>query len=128
MSGAEMANKAEEVLATVLQKAMEVAEKTGDFVTEQAPDVVQQLLVWKLASAVLVAAVSLLLFALLARLAYRATKWDDVDLDFQSMAVAFSLVGAAMCGSVGAHSAMTALQIWLAPKVYLIEYTANLIK
>ena len=128
MSGAEMANKAEEVMATVLQKAMEVAEKTGDFVTDQAPDVVQQLLVWKLASAVLVAAVFLFLFAMLTRLAYRATKWDDVDGDVQAMVIVFGAVGAALCGSVGVHSAMTALQIWLAPKVYLIEYTANLIK
>lgn len=123
-----MANKAEEVMAAVLQKALEVAEKTGDFVTDQAPDVVHQLLVWKLASSVLVAAVLLFVAAIFARLVYRATKWKDDDRDAQAACVVAGTVGAALCGAAGVSAAITALQIWLAPKVYLIEYAASLVK
>ena len=34
-------------LAEILKKGLEAAEKTGNFVVEQAPDLIQQLIVWK---------------------------------------------------------------------------------
>lgn len=129
MESVEMAtsNKAEEVLATVLQKAMEVAEKTGDFVTEQAPDVVQQLLVWKLAQALVVGLMCAVVFFTCAYHVYRVLRAERPEEWHGPVAM--------MCVIFGTPSFMMmvpylleALQIWLAPKVYLIEYTANLLK
>lgn len=127
MSGAEMANKAEEVLATVLQKAMEVAEKTGDFVTEQAPDVVQQMLVWKFAQALVVGLVCAIVSFTCAYLVYRVARAERLE-EWHDPATVASMLFGIPASFVMVSCLLEALQIWLAPKVYLIEYTANLIK
>lgn len=41
-------NKLEEQLAKMIEKAISVAEQTGQFVLDQAPDVINQFLTWKL--------------------------------------------------------------------------------
>lgn len=127
MSGAEMANKAEEVLATVLQKAMEVAEKTGDFVTDQAPDVVQQLLAWKFAQALVVGLMCAVVFLICAYHVYRVLRSDRAEDWHEPVVILCTLFGAPSL-MLAVPYLLDALQIWLAPKVYLIEYTANLIK
>jgi len=40
-------NKIEEQLAKIIEKAMLTAEQTGQFVLEQAPDIIQQFLTWR---------------------------------------------------------------------------------
>ena len=39
-------NKLEQQLGTILEKALNVAEKTGDFVLEQAPQLLQEFYMW----------------------------------------------------------------------------------
>ena len=40
-------SKTDDQLAKILQKGIEVAEKSGQFIIEQAPDLIQQLIIWK---------------------------------------------------------------------------------
>lgn len=125
-------NKANEVLAAILEKAMATAEKTGTFLQEQAPDVVQQLLTWKLVQYSVSAVVCFIAFFLLAYLASKTLKSlgeeDSYFVTWQPPVLAASGVGALVVSISAANNALTAMQIWLAPKVYLIEYAANLVK
>lgn len=41
-------NKLEEQLSVMIEKAINLAEQTGHFVLDQAPDIIQQFLTWKL--------------------------------------------------------------------------------
>ena len=40
-------NETDKQLAEILKKGLETAEKTGNFIVEQAPDLIRQLLIWK---------------------------------------------------------------------------------
>ena len=50
--------KTDEQLAEILKKGLEAAEKTGNFVVEQAPDLIQQLIVWKTCEYILLILIS----------------------------------------------------------------------
>lgn len=132
-------NKTDEVLAQVLTKALEVAEKTGQFVIEQAPDVVQQLILYYtvlywayIAFGLLVLAVGMTLSVRSFKSALaRAEKHDYKDADdfgqfwFGMLAGVVSSVAFLF---LFINNISAALKITLAPKVWLIEYAANLIR
>jgi hypothetical protein len=137
-AAASTVNKTDEVLAQVLTKALEVAEKTGQFVVEQAPDVVQQLILYY---TVLYWTFSLLgLFVLAVGIPYsiklfkkaasRAAEYEYRSApDFAQFWGGFATAAGSLL--LGVPLALThisdALKITLAPKVWLIEYAANLI-
>lgn len=54
--------KTDEVLAEVVKKALTVAEKTGQFVVEQAPMLLQEFYYWHISKAIIGIILSLLLF------------------------------------------------------------------
>lgn len=143
-----IASTTNEVLATVLTKALQLAEKTGDFVVEQAPDLVRQLLLYKTAEYAV--ATILGIFMLLGSL--RLWVWvlraascsfnDDTAspkswrkraerlyrLDFEVWgnfpAALLVLPGAALVFA----NMFDLIQILLAPKVWLLEYAAGLVR
>ena len=43
-------NETDKQLAEILKKGLETAEKTGNFIVEQAPDLIRQLLIFKTVS------------------------------------------------------------------------------
>ena len=128
----ETANKANEVLAAILEKAMATAEKTGTFLQEQAPDVVQQLLTWKLAEY----AICTVVFAaccvggvyLLCKVANSISKKGGHEDTWEFVGALVGIFTTIPAGIATVHHGLVALQIWLAPKVYLIEYAASLVK
>lgn len=153
----------QQALADVLIAATETAGQAKDFVLAELPDVVQQLLMWKMTVSLLWFAVWMLL-ALASYFVYRrAAMWHQrtpklseeqtarlADLQARGFyrrscsedrevnalrgkiavgwlrfiplatGVFFVMVGLANC--------MDWLQILIAPKVYLIEYAASLVK
>lgn len=122
----------DQALSEVLQKAVTGVEQGVDFLSAQLPDVVHQLLMWKMAESIVynLLAVGVTLFTIWCWGKFNAAIKED---GFNEDAGPPILI----CG--GAITIITAvfvmlalnldwLKIWLAPKVYLIEYAASLVK
>ena len=128
-----MNEQANKILVELLQKASDGIDSAVAFSQAQIPDVVHQLLVWNFVSSVLFQFFILLAVAGYAFAAYKFVKISSSkNLGEGTLIVsAVSLVVGA-CFAVGLSVAFFSyfdwLKIWLAPKLYLIEYAASLIK
>lgn len=121
-----------EILNGALRKAIEVASKTGEFVVQQAPDVVQQLIVWKTAAYALELVISVVFTAWMVWIIRKLHKSVDYD-SYEAPPYIIGMVFAALFGACSTlfcslPSAFALLKITLAPKVWLLEYAAALIK
>jgi len=54
--------KTDEVLSEVVKKAVVLAEKTGNFIIEQAPDILQEFYNWKIISYIMGILLSIIIF------------------------------------------------------------------
>lgn len=135
-----MTTKTDEVLATALQIALDTAKATGTFVVEQAPDVVQQLVlyktveytVWSVIPAVGAVCLSCKAVQLYRKAAEKVKKsssnFTTVD-DFSEFWFSMLSGSASVILSLIAATHITwLLKITLAPKVWLLEYAASLVK
>lgn len=143
--------RAQEALADLLNMAIDSLEGAQTFAEAQLPDVIEQLLMWKMLESMVPASIAILLWAgaayLLigtpaairrARKAYdNREEWTRLHAyseitsptyDFASLgvpritpALLIALAGLLMFN-------LTWLQILVAPKVYLLEYASNLVK
>ena len=132
-------NKLEEQLAIVVEKSIAVAEKTGEFVIETAPELLQEFYTWHLAkNCFWLVLVSVGLY-LLARLPYI---WCEKEKDdnytekylgrwMNNYEIVGSWVYFAIAMAIGsiiiAVKIYNILFILVAPKLYLIEYFAELL-
>lgn len=132
-------SKTDQILAVILEKALAAAEKTGQFVVEQAPDVVQQLIVYNLVISGLASLLGLVLTLTLFKTIPACLKWGPIMDDYrhkehEGAIIKFLLnFGAALvCVSAGPlfffENIGNFLKLVLAPKVWLLEYAANLIR
>ena len=120
-------------LAEILKKGLEAAEKTGDFVVEQAPDLIQQLIVWKTCEYIFLIIISIAFMFSLYKWHKSAMKRYDDFSDFCNEIESFiygvyAIVVILIFGIALFTSFFNLIQILLAPKIWLIEYAANLIK
>ena len=120
-------------LAEILKKGLEAAEKTGNFVVEQAPDLIQQLIVWKTCEYIFSILISIAFLFYIYKWCKSAMKrYGDlnnfIDEPEFFMFSIYSIVVILMFGTALFTSFFNLLQILLAPKIWLIEYAANLIK
>ena len=130
-------NETDKQLAEVLKKGLETAEKTGNFIVEQAPDLIRQLLIWKTVeySVCVIIGISLIVYF------YRWTKKVAKEIkenedNFEdyfvgSIANVFITFGQLTFLIIGmiliAENLQELIQIVFAPKIYLIEYSAKLL-
>lgn len=132
-----MNEQLQQALASILNKTMAGVEAGASFLQAEIPDVIQQLLIWKLAQDMLYVG-----FALAAAAAY----WKLIKVFMKAPNGSFMKTSYGMAeipaflgfmfggiatlgfGIAGFISLLEALQIWLAPKIYLIEYAASLAK
>ena len=119
-------------LAYILKKGLEVAEKTGNFVVEQAPDLIQQLIVWKTCEYIFWILISIaFLFSIYKWYKSAMKRYDDLDnfIDETEFLAFFtySITVILILGIALFHGFFNLLQILLAPKIWLIEYATNLI-
>ena len=122
--------KTDEQLAEILKKGLEAAEKTGSFVVEQAPDLIQQLIVWKTCEYILLILISVGLILSIKKWYNSAIKryGDFIDsVEFVGFSI-YSIIVIPIFGIALFHSFFNLVQILLAPKIWLIEYITNLIK
>lgn len=149
-----MNEQANKILVELLQKAANGIDAAVSFSQAQIPDVVHQLLVWKFTKS-LVVTLALLATVPIAIKFFRAMmkreqdgvygddgySWDREKPKYKPTLV-WDKDGTISPGSIFfgtiillysifvfiAISDMTWLKIWLAPKLYLLEYAASLIK
>ena len=130
-------NETDKQLAEILKKGLETAEKTGNFIVEQAPDLIRQLLIWKTVEYSIYVIMGISLIIYFHRWTKKVTKEmkekkDDYEDYFMSSfsniliavgQISFLIIGIVLI-AVNLHSL---IQIVFAPKIYLIEYTAQLL-
>ncbi len=136
-------NALEQVLVDTIQKATAVTGEaidgvkgvTGkaiDFASAQIPDVIHQLLVWKMAESVVYTIVSLaviwLFFVLRKRILIAAKESYDDDMVMFMYYLFGGVFLVLIPALIAVENILCVLKIWLAPKLYLIEYVANLVK
>lgn len=144
--GENMQEEAQKVLVELLQKANAGIDSAVSFSQAQIPDVIHELLVWNSVSSIYMQTLGLLIFvaafsigkAILTRYAKAKVGDDNWVLDHcyeYAKCISFpAFISIALCGAaVVVGILMVAanfdwLKIWLAPKLYLIEYAAYLIK
>lgn len=130
-------NETDKQLAEILKKGLETAEKTGNFIVEQAPDLIRQLLIWKTVehSVYVILGISLIIYF------YRWTKkvskkMKENEYDFEayfmhSITNIFSTIGQLTFLIIGMilipQNLQYLIQIVFAPKIYLIEYSSKLL-
>jgi len=110
----------------VLKGIIENAVVTKDFLLSQIPDVIQQILLYNLVESFSLFILGLFIVIGVPIIVYKITevaveKTGDSGLYVFNMASILAIFGVACLN-------LTWLKIWLAPKLYLIEYAANLVK
>jgi len=119
--------KTDEVLSKLVQKAVTAAEKTGDFIIEQTPLLLQEFYTWHIAknSLTLVMLLIVCIFLLILRKRFYAwsTKedkdWYDAEYFFGFAVIHFGIVVSILMFALSIYDLVF---IIVAPKLYLIEY------
>jgi hypothetical protein len=113
-------NELEKQLSTILEKALNVAEKSGEFVIEQAPLLLQEFYQWHIASHIMGACwfiVPLILFIYF----YKTAEWGYSNSFEEIMAIVFGVTSLATIIAAIINIYFLVF-ISVAPKLYLIEY------
>jgi len=120
-----MKEQLQTALLTILNGTISAASAAKDFLLAEVPDVLRQLLVWKAAEAGVIALVLVAVLALIIVIWWKNREWcleELGPLNLFPWSIAVGLLSAAIC------NLLTVVQITLAPKIYLIEYAASLVK
>ena len=133
----ELQNKFEEVLLSLITQA----EDAAVFIKGEIPEVLEQLLMWEFAHSLAMFIIGVLIPVAVfigSRFWWSKIKDKDAGSSNEFMGIdhnySFPWFFLSVIASVIALAAfnrlinLTWLQIWLAPKVYLIEYSSELVK
>lgn len=149
-----MNEQANKILADLLQKAAGGIDAAVSFSQAQIPDVIHQLLVWNFTRSLLITIVALLSIPCviwfikkqlrkvqIGTIGSEGYSWERDSPKYAttliwdrkgelSLGVSFLVVTTVIWGLwvIAVLTNPTWLKIWLAPKLYLIEYAASLIK
>ncbi|QCQ61877.1 hypothetical protein Barba19A_gp037 [Rheinheimera phage vB_RspM_Barba19A] len=117
----ELQQRAEDVLLNLVNKAAEI----GSAAFDEIPLVVQELLTWKFTESLL----SFFSSCLLLFVSYKFTRWLWKEIDtLEALLVPLGGLNIVMYVVACPMFTIDWLQIWLAPRVYLLEYAASLVK
>ena len=128
-------------LEQTLIKSIEGIQKTGtelvDALYQQAPEVVEQLLLWHGIESFIKCIAAILVFVL-PLIHYKVVKhtyqklgvkeWSDESIFVIPAFFSGAIVFAISIGCFLTFMNLKWLKIWIAPKVYLLEYLADLVK
>ena len=130
-------NETDKQLAEILKKGLETAEKTGNFIVEQAPDLIRQLLIWKTVEYSVYVIIGISLIVYFYRWTKKVTKemkeneddFEDYFMDsFANILITIGQLSLLITGIILiAENLQDLIQIVFAPKIYLIEYSAKLL-
>lgn len=139
-----MEEQLQAAISALIYKSLEMFEKGATFLSGEIPDVIQQLLQWKFTMSVINDATCVLIFlGTIFWLIYQYKYWTQTEEyeDYEgekhtqlkiegnsSSSCLLNLIAIPVLLYSFSGIQLTWLQIWLAPKIYLIEYAATLIK
>ena len=111
---------------------MEAFNQGADWLAGEIPDVVSQLLLWNSVSSFLTMLIGMLILSGAYKLGQAArkevSKGDrEKDLDIV-YGCGFSAAIVVVIGAITFFEGLDWLKIWIAPKLYLLEYAADLVK
>ena len=128
-----MNTETDKQIAEILKKGLEVAEKSGNFVIEQAPDLVKQLITYKTIETSISVLIEITLMYLIFRYFKYLYKKNNEDSDFIGVN-SFHIGGILISSGVAIFMFITfitdisnLIQLIFAPKIYLLEYIAKLL-
>lgn len=126
----EQTNVMQDALVSIIQKTQQGIDASVSFLSEQIPDVIQQLLMWKLVEGLVIG--GMLLLASLVAGKYFIKLWKYlVDESGEELLAPLTIFGIPTIFGLFISSLCwlkVPLQVYVAPKVYLIEYAASLVK
>ena len=126
-----------EALATLINQATTGIDASMGFLQAEMPDVISQLLVWHGVKSGMVSALAIAFIVAVARIDIKVgrklhkTLSDRGDVEiFWGLYVGVGSVIRILpyLAVFDIYVNLTWLQIWIAPKIFLIEYAANLVK
>lgn len=128
-----MNEQLQQALTAILNKTMQGVDAGVSFLNGQIPEVIYQLLVWKASlSAISMVACIALCFAIYKLNVFQfryIKKWkEDGDEFMDHPEMMINMIQIFWFIPVGVLFSLDWLKIWLAPKIYLIEYAASLAK
>lgn len=131
-------DKLKEALAQMIAGVTQTTGQAKDFILAQLPDVVKQLLAWKFAESIanmLIPTFILIIWGLIVkRLVYKAKitefEFGGETEDFcKFVGCGIGMILTVICSIWWACSLnLIWLEIWVAPKIYLIDYAKSLVK
>lgn len=121
----QLKDKASDVLLSMIDVTVKSMSDVIEFGKQQIPEVIHQLLLWQLTSSLLWIAVGIVLTILGALWCRKANQWVKQDSENVPAHIATIVLFALGAWAIISNS-LDALQIWVAPKVYLIQYAASL--
>lgn len=135
-------NTLQEAVTSLINTSLQAFEKGTFFLQEEIPQVVQQLLLWEAVQSFLVFISGLILICLLIYFNYKQYKfWNkdvekvygcgkvkmiETDAGVFALCNLFQIIPLFVVADLITN--ITWLKIWIAPKLFLIEYAAKLIK
>lgn len=120
-------------LAEIITTSLQTADAAKDFVLAELPDVVHQLLMWKMMESFLVFLTSVFFFMTwywVRLFLKKGIKKYSFEKESLPIGTAMATVPSVIIGFLVLTESrgMDWLQILIAPKIYLLEYAANLVK
>ncbi len=144
-----MKEELQTALADLISKTLQGVDKTKDFLTAEIPDVVNRLLMWHGVYSFILFAIAMLIVLVTLIINYKQYKYwtgltgeqiskmgydwrtsldpQEAKLDWGMLALVQLLQFVWIIPFMVCFN-LTWLQIWIAPKVWLIEYMGNLVK
>ena len=120
-------------IAEILKKGLEVAEKSGNFVIEQAPDLVKQLITYKTIETSIYVLIEITLMYLIARYFKYLYKKNNENSSFISensfhvIGIIISFMASIFFFFAFIIDISNLIELIFAPKIYLLEYIAKLL-
>lgn len=120
----------QQAMAEIIQASLSAVETAKNFLSEQIPDVIQQLLLWHFTASLIYFVCGILMLVTVVVANYKAFKYMKADDDDNALLIMMLSAGGGAVLAVLGFAALNLkwLQIWIAPKIFLIEYAARMFK
>lgn len=118
----------DEQLAKILSKGLEMATKSGNFIIDQAPDLIQQLIFYKTVENAIQLLIYIIVMYFLGKMIYKDHIKEDEYIDRDPIIQIFGGAVFIFFSISAWFSISDLIKLIFAPKIYLIEYISHLIK
>ena len=120
-----MNEELQKALGELLNKANNGIDAASGFLAAELPDVIQQLLMWNIWHSIIWGVLYFLCFSVCLWGSVKCIRYTMKEPEL-TVANIFPIGGAILFSLCSIDEFSTALQIWIAPKVWLLEYASKL--